>query len=199
MFLKNLVNHTITLASGSPRRHDLLKKTGIPFKIGTGREVPEIVPPKMHVDDVPVYLARLKADAWSDLWNKDKHLVITADTIVALDNQVIGKPENRNNAINMLEKLSGRSHRVITGVVIRSAKEEIAFTDITTVHFKPLSREHIEYYIDNFEPFDKAGSYGIQEWIGITGINRIEGSYFNVMGLPVSRLVDELAGIESAS
>lgn len=193
MFLKNLENHTITLASGSPRRHDLLKKTGIPFKTGTGRDVPEIIPDKMHVDDVPLYLARLKSDAWKDLWEQEKQLVITADTIVALGSQVIGKPEDREDAIKMLERLSGRSHRVITGVVARTATQEKAFTDITTVHFKPLSRELIEYYVDHFKPFDKAGSYGIQEWIGITGINRIEGSYFNVMGLPVSRLIDELA------
>ncbi|PWD98188.1 Maf family protein [Marinilabilia rubra] len=196
MFLKNLDKYTITLASGSPRRHDLLKKAGIHFNIGTGKDVPEIIPEKIHVDDVPLYLARLKSNAWQDLWEQKSQLVITADTIVALDNQVIGKPEDRDDAIEMLENLSGRSHRVITGVIARTSAEEKAFTDITTVHFKPLSREQIEYYVDHFEPFDKAGSYGIQEWIGITGINRIEGSYFNVMGLPVSRLVDELATID---
>lgn len=195
MFLKNIENYTITLASGSPRRHDLLKKAGIHFSIGTGRDVPEIVPDEMHVDDVPLYLARLKSNAWQDIWEQSNQLVITADTIVAIDNQVIGKPEDRNDAIRMLENLSGRSHRVVTGVIAKTASEEKAFTDITTVHFKPLSLEQIEYYVDHFQPFDKAGSYGIQEWIGITGINRIEGSYFNVMGLPVSRLVDELAEI----
>ena len=192
MFIKNLDKYLITLASGSPRRHDLLQKAGINFTIGKGRDVPEEVPSGMHIDEVALYLARLKSDAWKDIWQQQNQLVITADTIVAIDNQVIGKPDNREHAIKMLETLSGRSHRVITGVVARSADKEIAFSDITTVHFKPLNREQIQYYIDRFEPFDKAGSYGIQEWIGIVGIEHIDGSYFNVMGLPVSRLMDEL-------
>jgi septum formation protein len=192
MFLKNLDKYTITLASGSPRRHDLLKRAGIIFNIGKGRDIPENVPSNMHADDIPLYLARLKSKAWQDLWQQNNQLVITADTIVAIDNKIIGKPDNRDHALKMLETLSGRSHRVISGVVIRTAEKEKAFTDITTVHFKPLTSEQIQYYIDHFKPFDKAGSYGIQEWIGLTGINRIEGSYFNVMGLPVSRLVDEL-------
>lgn len=119
-------------------------------------------------------------------------MVITADTIVAIDNQVIGKPQNREHAVKMLETLSGRSHRVLSGVVAKTAAMERAFTDITTVRFKPLDTRQIQYYVDHFKPFDKAGAYGIQEWIGITGIDRIEGSYFNVMGLPVSRLMDEL-------
>jgi len=192
MFLKNLEKYTITLASGSPRRHDLLEKAGISFSIGKGRNVPEEVPAGMHIDEVALYLARLKSDAWRDIWAADHQIVITADTIVAIDNQVIGKPLNRDHAVEMLETLSGRSHRVITGVVARNAKQEKAFSDITTVHFKPLDAEQIYYYIDQYKPFDKAGAYGIQEWIGITGIDRIEGSYFNVMGLPVSRLIDEL-------
>jgi septum formation protein len=111
---------------------------------------------------------------------------------VAIDNQVIGKPQNREHAVKMLETLSGRSHRVLSGVVAKTAAMERAFTDITTVRFKPLDTRQIQYYVDHFKPFDKAGAYGIQEWIGITGIDRIEGSYFNVMGLPVSRLMDEL-------
>ena len=192
MILQNLEKYHITLASGSPRRHDLLHKAGINFEVGRGRDVPEEVPPEMHIDEVALYLARLKADAWRDIWQQPGQLVITADTIVAIDNQVIGKPEDRNHALKMLKSLSGRSHRVITGVVVRSAEKETAFSDITTVHFKPLGAEQIQYYIDHFEPFDKAGSYGIQEWIGIVGIERIDGSYFNVMGLPVSRLMDEL-------
>jgi septum formation protein len=192
MILKNIEKYNITLASGSPRRHDLLHKAGIDFTIGTGRDVPEVVPSGMHIDEVALYLARLKSDAWKDIWQQQGQLIITADTIVAIDNQVIGKPENREHAIKMLETLSGRSHRVITGVVARSADKEIAFSDISTVHFIPLSHEQIQYYLDRFEPFDKAGSYGIQEWIGIVGIERIDGSYFNVMGLPVSRLMDEL-------
>lgn len=192
MLLQNLKKYHITLASGSPRRHDLLKKAGINFTIGKGRDVPEEVPPGMHIDEVALYLARLKSEAWTDVWQHPDQIVITADTIVAIDNKVIGKPEDRTHAIQMLETLSGRSHRVITGVVARSGDKEIAFSDITTVHFKPLSEEQIQYYIDQHKPFDKAGSYGIQEWIGIVGIERIDGSYFNVMGLPVSRLMDEL-------
>ncbi|MFO8001693.1 MAG: Maf family nucleotide pyrophosphatase [Marinilabilia sp.] len=195
MYLKNLHKYTITLASASPRRHNLLEKAEIPFTIGTGRDIPEDIPHGMHVDDVPICLARLKADAWRDVWAKDHQLVITADTIVALDNHVLGKPGDRHHAIKMLEELAGRSHRVITGVVARNAEKEIAFTDITTVHFKPLEPEQIYYYIDHFKPFDKAGAYGIQEWIGLTGIDRIEGCYFNVMGLPVPRLMDELKEI----
>ena len=192
MLLDNLKNYHITLASGSPRRHDLLQRAGINFTIGQGRDIPEEIPAGMHIDEVALYLARIKSDAWRDLWEQEHQLIITADTIVAIDNQVIGKPENHEDAIHMLNTLSGRSHRVITGVVARSAHQEGAFSDITTVHFKPLSKEQINYYIDHFEPFDKAGSYGIQEWIGIVGIERIDGSYFNVMGLPVSRLLDEL-------
>ena len=192
MFLKNLEKYNITLASASPRRHDLLKKAGIKFSIGKGREVTEIFPPDMHIDDIALYLARLKSEAWQDIWKKKHQMVITADTIVAIDNQVIGKPENREHAVKMLETLSGRSHRVLSGVVVRTVGMERAFTDITTVHFKPLDTRQIQYYIDHFKPYDKAGAYGIQEWIGITGIDRIEGSCFNVMGLPVSRLIDEL-------
>ena len=192
MFLKNLQKYTITLASGSPRRHDLLHKAGIPFSIGQGRDIPETIPDDANIDDVALLLARQKANAWKDLWQKSEQLVITADTIVAIDNQILGKPEDAEHAIEMLKNLSGRSHRVITGVVARNAEKEAAFSDITTVHFKPLDIEQIHYYIKNYQPFDKAGAYGIQEWIGVTGIERIEGCYFNVMGLPVPRLIDEL-------
>ena len=192
MFLKNLQKYTITLASGSPRRHDLLHKAGIPFSIGQGRDIPETIPDDANIDDVALLLARQKANAWKDLWQKSEQLVITADTIVAIDNQILGKPEDAEHAIEMLKNLSGRSHRVITGVVARNSEKEAAFSDITTVHFKPLDIEQIHYYIKNYQPFDKAGAYGIQEWIGVTGIERIEGCYFNVMGLPVPRLIDEL-------
>lgn len=192
MYLKKLEKYTITLASKSPRRHDLLHKAGIPFSIGGDRDIPETIPQNTKIDDVALFLARQKADAWKDIWQKAGQLVITADTIVAIDNQILGKPENREHAIGMLTNLSGRSHRVITGVVARDAQKEAAFTDITTVHFKPLDIEQIHYYIENYQPFDKAGAYGIQEWIGVTGIERIEGCYFNVMGLPVPRLIDEL-------
>ncbi|MGQ1891425.1 Maf family nucleotide pyrophosphatase [Thermophagus sp. OGC60D27] len=192
MIFNNLKPFTITLASGSPRRQDLLKKTGIPFSIGKGRDVDESYPEDLPINEVALHLARLKSDAWKDIWMQPDQMVITADTIVALDNEVIGKPENRDHAIQMLKRLSGRSHQVMTGVVIRTVKKEKAFSDITTVHFKPLTSEQINYYIDHYKPYDKAGAYGIQEWIGLIGIESIEGSYFNVMGLPVSRLMEEL-------
>ncbi|SFD86636.1 Maf family nucleotide pyrophosphatase [Thermophagus xiamenensis] len=192
MIFKKLESYNITLASGSPRRKEILEKTGIPFTIGRGRDVREEYPADLPIDQVALFLARLKADAWKDIWQQPNQMVITADTIVAIDNKVIGKPEDRDHAIQMLNNLSGRSHRVVTGVVIRTADKEKAFTDVTTVHFKPLAREEIIYYIDQYQPFDKAGAYGIQEWIGLIGIHRIEGSYFNVMGLPVSRLMEEL-------
>jgi septum formation protein len=192
MFLKNLENYTITLASASPRRHELLQKAGIPFTIGKGRDISEDIPARMHINEVALHLARIKADAWSDVSETPNQIIITADTIVSIDNRVIEKPRDYNSAVEMLHLLSGRSHQVITGVVIRNSTQEKVFSDITTVHFKPLDSEQIHFYIERFQPFDKAGAYGIQEWIGITGITRIEGSYFNVMGLPVSRVIDEL-------
>ena len=152
MFLQNLEKYTITLASESPRRHHLLEEAGIPFTIGKGRDIPEKVPDNMHVEDVALYLARLKSNSWRDIWQAPGQLVITADTIVALDNQVLGKPGGPEDARRMLEKLSGRSHRVISGVVARNAQTEMAFTDITTVHFKPLEPDHIRHYIDHYQP-----------------------------------------------
>ncbi len=192
MFLKNLEKYTITLASGSPRRHHLLKEAGISFRIGKGRDIPEEVPPGMHTDEVALHLAKQKINAWEDIWRQNNQLVITADTLVTIDNRVVGKPQDREDAVKMLETLSGRSHRVITGVVIRNSESEKSFSEITTVYFKPLDTEQIYHYIDHYQPFDKAGAYGIQEWIGLIGIERIEGSYFNVMGFPISRLIDEL-------
>lgn len=192
MVFSNLQHYQITLASGSPRRHDLLKQVGLSFAVGNNREVHEVPPPGIKVEEVALALARQKADAWLDVWQKEKALVITADTIVVLHGQMLGKPANRAQAIEMLESLSGRAHRVITGVMLCTCQFQRGFSEVTKVFFRPLSATQINYYVDRFRPFDKAGAYGIQEWIGLVGIDRIEGSYSNVMGLPMAPLVSEL-------
>ena len=189
--LNNLKDYHIILASKSPRRHQMLKELGLEFEIRT-KEVDEVYPQELKPEEVPVYLAELKASEFTtDI--TDKELVITADTIVCADDWILGKPKNRTKAIEMLETLSGRSHKVISGVCLMSKEKKISFSTTTTVHFKELSKQEINYYIDNYQPFDKAGAYGIQEWIGFIGINGIEGSYFNVVGLPIQRLYEELS------
>jgi len=189
--LNNLKNYHIILASQSPRRHQMLKELGLDFKIQT-KDVEEVYPDHLKGEEIPVYLAKLKAEAFVlDL--NEKELVITADTIVCVDDMVLGKPKDREDAVNMLKTLSGRSHQVISGVCLKSKEKEASFSTTTHVHFKELSLEEIDYYIDNYKPFDKAGAYGIQEWIGFVGIDGIEGSYFNVVGLPIQRLYQELS------
>lgn len=190
MVLNNLKDYKIILASQSPRRHQMMSDLGLSFEIQT-RDVEEIYPHDMKVCDIPVYLAQLKADAFFQELENDQ-LVITADTIVSLDGKVLGKPKDRQQAFEMLETLSGNSHQVISGVCITCREKQISFSSTTNVHFKTLSSEEINYYIDNYKPYDKAGAYGIQEWIGFVGIDSIEGSYFNVVGLPVQRLYEEL-------
>ncbi len=192
MIFTNLKKYRIVLASGSPRRYDLLKQTGLDFSVGNNREVHEVPPPGLPVEEVALALAGQKADAWKDEWEKENCLVVTADTVVVLDEQLLGKPAHREEAVDMLKSLSGRSHRVITGVMLCSNELQIGFSEETKVFFRPLSPVQINYYVDRYKPFDKAGAYGIQEWIGLVGIQRIEGSYFNVMGLPVARLLEEL-------
>jgi len=180
----------IILASRSPRRQNLLKELGFDFEIKT-KEIEEIYPPELQREQVAVFLSELKASAFvSDL--KDNDLVITSDTIVCLNDEIIGKPVDRDDAVKMLGKLSGNKHEVITAVTLLSHQKQHTFYEVTEVYFKPLTISEIEYYVDNYEPFDKAGSYGIQEWIGYIGIEKINGSYFNVMGLPVKRVYDEL-------
>jgi septum formation protein len=186
----NLKDYQIILASQSPRRHQMLKELGLDFEIRT-KEVEEIYPEDLEAEKVPVYLAELKAAAFeADL--KEKDLVITADTIVCVDDWILGKPKGRAEAVKMLKALSGRSHRVISGVCLTSQEKKVSFATTTHVHFKKLSDSEIDFYIDNYKPFDKAGAYGIQEWIGFIGIDGIEGSYFNVVGLPIQRLYLEL-------
>jgi septum formation protein len=179
----------IILASQSPRRKQLLEWAEIDFEImiaDTGEAYPEgLTPP-----DIALHIAREKADAIKE--RAGSKTVIAADTIVVLGNEIIGKPVDRNDAIGILKKLSGVSHRVITGVVIRKAETEIAFADSTEVVFHALSNEQIEWYVDKYRPYDKAGAYAIQEWIGVVGIQSIRGDFYNVMGLPVSRVVKTL-------
>ncbi len=178
------------LASKSPRRQQLLHALGIDFQIQT-KEVEEIFPEGLLPAQIPVYLAELKARTFiNDLKSCD--LLITADTIVFLENKVIGKPENQKDAQNLLRMLSGREHQVISGVCLTSVNKQKSFHATTNVQFKHLSEEEINYYINSFRPYDKAGAYGIQEWIGYIGISHIEGSFYNVMGLPIQKLYEEI-------
>jgi len=163
---------------------------GVDFVIKT-KDIEEVYPPHLKKEAVALFLSELKANAFKKDINENE-IVITSDTIVCLDNEIIGKPTNRANAIEMLEKLSGKRHEVITAVTLFSNKKQISFSVCTEVFFKTLSMEEITYYIDNYKPYDKAGSYGIQEWIGYIGIEKIIGSYFNVMGFPVKEVYDAL-------
>jgi septum formation protein len=185
----------IVLASGSPRRKTLLEWAEIEFDI-LSRETDESFPPGMNPADAAVYIARGKALATQgmDLYKRyEQHIpVLAADTIVVLDGEIIGKPADREEAINILSKLSGKKHLVITGVVILMEEKEISFSDTTEVVFHPISFNDICYYVDKYKPFDKAGAYAIQEWIGVVGIKSINGDFYNVMGLPVSRVVNAL-------
>ena len=184
-----IVNHPLILASKSPRRQQLLADLGLEFSIKV-KDTDEIYPDDLAKEKVPEYLAKLKAEAF--LGELNDEILITSDTIVLLENEILGKPKDREDAFLMLKKLSGKMHLVITGVCLLSTAKEACFSDVTKVYFKPISDEEIRYYLDRFKPYDKAGSYGIQEWIGMTAIEKIEGSYFNVMGLPVHRVYEEL-------
>ncbi len=184
-------NYRIILASKSPRRQELLKGLGIDFEIQT-KEIEEVFPPALYKEEIPLFLSNLKAKAFSHgILSND--LVITSDTIVWNQNKQLGKPKNRAEAIEMLQSLSGKQHEVITAVTLMSKSKTHSFCDITKVFFKELSLQEIEFYVDNYQPYDKAGSYGIQEWIGFVGISKIEGDYFNVVGLPLFRLNEELS------
>lgn len=190
MLTNKISDYNIILASQSPRRKELLSMLNIDFTVRLGDDFDEVFPDEMAVADVPLFLSKGKSHNFGELANTD--LLITSDTIVVLDNKVLGKPVDYNDAFNMLSALSGRSHKVITGVYFRTNFKEIGFCSVTDVFFKKLSSDEIEFYLNNYKPYDKAGSYGIQEWIGAIGVERIEGSYFNVMGLPVQQLYSEL-------
>ena len=180
----------VILASQSPRRKQLLEQAGIPFEVRVV-ETPETFPPEMPIPEVPAHIARQKAEAVTVLCEAND-IIIAADTVVVLDDKVIGKPKDREDAIGILSALSGRTHQVITGVVIKQGDREQVFSKTTDVHFKSLTTDQITYYVDQYKPFDKAGAYAIQEWIGAVGIDSINGCFYNVMGLPVSRVVVEL-------
>ncbi|MGC3979088.1 MAG: Maf-like protein [Paludibacteraceae bacterium] len=186
--LANIQKYRIILGSQSPRRKELLKGLNIDFEVKT-IDTNEDFPPTMVGVEIPMYLARKKADTFE---LAEDELLITADTIVWLKGEVFGKPENKKEAKEMLKKLSGQTHQVITGVSITTQARQKTFHVISEVHFAHLNDSEIDYYVENFNPLDKAGAYGVQEWIGYVGVERIEGSYFNVMGLPVQRLYNEL-------
>lgn len=180
----------IVLASRSPRRKLLLEWAEISFEV-VCRDTDESYPPELPVEEIPVYIARNKALAVKQEIGRET-VIIAADTIVVLNDQIIGKPANSDDAIRILTSLSGQKHRVITGVVIAKEDKELAFADITEVTFHHLTYEQIAYYVHKYQPFDKAGAYAIQEWIGVIGLHAICGDFYNVMGLPVSRVVKAL-------
>jgi septum formation protein len=189
--LKHLSTFQIYLASRSPRRQSLLSELGIPFKTWLLDEIDELFPDDLEINQVAVYLAGKKANPYRNLLSEGQ-ILICADTIVCCEGRILGKPNDEADAYRMLSLLSGKQHLVITGVKLLSTEKETSFSSETKVFFSNLSSDEIHYYIDVYKPFDKAGSYGIQEWIGLAGISSIEGSYFNVMGLPIQRLYQEL-------
>lgn len=189
--LKNrLKSKNLILASGSPRRQELLKSLGVPFEIRL-KEIDENYPKHLKRSEISDYLAQLKSNAFvEELTHKD--LLITSDTIVWYHNMALGKPKSKDDAFQMLQKLSGKTHEVITSVCLKSLQKEDIFNSITKVTFKELSKEEIQFYVDNYNPMDKAGAYGIQDWIGQIGVTKIEGSYFNVMGFPIHKIYSQL-------
>jgi septum formation protein len=189
MLKQKLNNYNIILASGSPRRQQFFRDLDIDFSIQL-KEIEEIYPENLKGVAITDYLSNLKSDAFSTL--NDKDLLITSDTIVWLEGKALGKPKDAKDAFTMLRAMSGKKHEVITSVCLKTTSFQKIINDITSVTFKELSDNEIHYYINNYKPFDKAGAYGIQEWIGFIGIDKIEGSYFNVVGLPVHKLYKEL-------
>ncbi len=189
--LNNLQRYKILLASKSPRRRELLQMLRVPFNVislgGIDESYPSTIPPI----DVPQYVSSLKADAYQQ-HIKDDEMIITADTMVICDDRILGKPKNSDEAFEMLMFLSGKTHKVATGVTISTKDNRTSFTTVSEVTFSKITEEEARYYVENFMPLDKAGAYGIQEWIGAVAVSGIKGSYYNVMGLPVHRLYQEL-------
>ena len=182
--------HRIILASGSPRRQQFLKELDVDFEIHL-KDIEEIYPEHLQAEEITNFLAKLKASAFvAELEEND--ILITSDTIVWLNNKALGKPKDYDDAFEMLTEMSGTTHKVITSVCLKTIDKEVVFYEETLVTFTELSSEEIKYYLDNYKPFDKAGSYGIQEWIGLVAITKIEGSYANVVGLPTHRLYEEM-------
>ncbi|MCC7401702.1 MAG: septum formation protein Maf [Chitinophagaceae bacterium] len=184
----------IILASKSPRRKQLLEWAEIPFEIVVN-ETDESYPGYLSKEEIAIHIARNKAEAVQTSCAKDA-VVLAADTIVVLNDRIIGKPQDREDAIRILSDLSGNKHVVITGVVIKKGEDELFFADSTDVYFHDLARAQIEFYVDKYQPYDKAGAYAIQEWIGVVGIKSVSGDFYNVMGLPVSRVVRALKSFE---
>ncbi len=184
---ENLRKYSVILASGSPRRRELLSSIGLEYKVRIIEGINEEYPANLNAEEVPQFISREKAQAYRATMGKNE-LIITADTVVALDNKILGKPHDKDEAVEMLQFLSGRTHQVITGVTLMTETREETFATTSNVTVAKLLDNEIEYYIEKYQPYDKAGAYGIQEWIGMIGVTGIEGSFFNVMGLPVQRL-----------
>jgi septum formation protein len=189
--LENLEKYHIILASNSPRRRELLGGLGIKFEVKVLPDIEESYPDDLSVSQIAEFIAKEKAEAYRNQM-ADNDLIITADTIVIADDEVMGKPVDAADATRMLHRLSGRAHQVTTGVCLTTKTQQRRFSVTTDVTFKQLNDKEIDYYVDNYHPLDKAGAYGIQEWIGYVGVTGLRGSYFNVMGLPVQRIWDEL-------
>jgi|TARA_B110000114_G_scaffold50770_1_gene53980 septum formation protein len=192
MLRNKLSNYNLILASGSPRRQYFFKELDVPFTIEI-KEVNEIYPNHLKAAEITDYLADLKSKCFTNLKSND--LLITSDTIVWFEEKALGKPKNKEEAFNMLKKMSGKQHAVYTSISIKSSFFQKIFHDETIVEFEEFTDEEINYYLEKFSPYDKAGSYGIQDWIGLVGVKKIIGSYFNVMGLPVHKLYKELLKI----
>ncbi|MBA2613718.1 MAG: septum formation protein Maf [Bacteroidetes bacterium] len=183
--------YKLILGSASPRRQDLLKSLGFEFLNKPVKVDETLWPKELEAHEIPIFLAELKAAAYEDLLKEDE-LLITADTVVWCEGKVFNKPENFAEGKKMLETLSGKMHEVFTAVCLKSATKQTTFYDVSKVYFKKLKADEIEYYLTNFSPYDKAGGYGVQDWIGYIGIDKIDGSFYNVMGLPVKELYEEL-------
>ena len=183
--------YRIILASNSPRRKELLSGLDLDYEVKVLPDIEEYYPENLPTAEIPVYIAAEKATAYQSLM-ADNDLIITADTVVVLGDEVLGKPTDLDDARRMLRELSGKTHQVITGVCLMSREKQRQFAVTTDVTFKELTDEEIDYYVDKYQPLDKAGAYGIQEWIGYIGVTGLNGSYFNVMGLPVQRIYKEL-------
>jgi len=189
MLQNKLKNKNLILASKSPRRQQFLKNLELDFTIEL-KEVDEIFPNELKGKKIVEYLAELKANPFNDL--KENDILITADTIVWSRGEMLGKPKSKEDAVKMIKRLSGRKHKVYSAICLKSKNKHVIFSDTTTVYFKKLNKEEIEYYVEKYKPLDKAGSYGIQEWIGLIGVKKIKGSYFNVMGFPVHKFYKKI-------
>ena len=189
--LENIQHYKIVLASNSPRRRELLSGLNLEYTVRVLPDIDESYPDTLKGEEIPMYISREKAKAYRNSMAEDE-LIITADTVVCINEKVLGKPRTQEEAKEMLRELSGKTHQVITGVCLMTCGLQRTFSATTQVTFDVLTEDEIEFYVEKFRPLDKAGAYGVQEWIGFVGVSRLEGSYFNVMGLPMQRLYQEL-------